>query len=174
MSAMDAPPPRFETERLVLRAWRPEEAGVLRELWAERDPRVPPYRRIDAEGRPTVDDLATGIRDDPPERLGLLALELPPSAEVIGYCGLVDQGHDDLDAPELAFELFRRAWGRGYATEASAAVLEWARSSGFGHLWATVWDWNAASRRVLEKLGFAEVGREAREHGTMVVTRREL
>jgi [ribosomal protein S5]-alanine N-acetyltransferase len=33
-------------------------------------------------------------------------------------------------------------------------VLDWARSSGYKRLWASVWEWNIASRRVLAKVGF--------------------
>ena len=54
----------------------------------------------------------------------------------------------------MAFELLRRVWSQGYATEASRAVLEWARSSGYERVWATVLDWNTAWGRVLAKLGF--------------------
>ena len=43
--------PSFETARLLLCPWRADEAAVLRALWTERDPRVPPHRRIDADGR---------------------------------------------------------------------------------------------------------------------------
>jgi len=46
----------LETGRLLLRPWRVAEAFVLRELWTERDPRVPPHRRIGVDGRPTVAD----------------------------------------------------------------------------------------------------------------------
>ncbi len=56
----------------------------------------------------------------------------------------------------MAFDLLRRVWRQGYATEVSWAVLDWARSSGYERVWATVWDWNTASRRVLAKLGFTE------------------
>ena len=38
----------LETDRLLLRPWRVSEAVIQREMWAERDPRVPPHRRIDA------------------------------------------------------------------------------------------------------------------------------
>jgi hypothetical protein len=44
----------LETGRLLLRPWRVAGAVVLHELWTERDPRVPPHRRIDADGHPTV------------------------------------------------------------------------------------------------------------------------
>jgi [ribosomal protein S5]-alanine N-acetyltransferase len=148
---------RLETDRLLLRPWRIAEAVVLRELWTERDPRVPPHRRIDADGRPTVADLEDWIRAHPPSSTtGLLAVERKATRDVIGYCGLIDstRGSDSEREPELAYELLRRVWRQGYATEASLAVLDWARSSGYERLRATVWEWNVASRRVLAKVGF--------------------
>jgi hypothetical protein len=51
----------LETERLLLRAWRLAEAVVQRQLWTERDQRVPPHRRIDADGHPTRADLEDAI-----------------------------------------------------------------------------------------------------------------
>lgn len=150
----------LETGRLLLRPWRVAEAVVLHELWTERDPRVPPHRRIDADGHPTVADLEDSIRASQPSSIGLLAVERKDARDVIGYCGLVDSGRGAAGEPELAFELLRRVWRQGYATEASLAVLDWARSSGYERLWATVWDWNTASRRVLAKVGFTDTGRK--------------
>ena len=107
--------------------------------------------------------------------IGLLAVERKAAGDVIGYCGLVDSGRGSEGEPELAYELLRRAWGQGYATEASWAVLDWARSSGYERVSATVWDWNTASRRVLAKLGFVETGRtEDPTHGTNLFTTRRL
>lgn len=167
----------LETERLLLRPWRVAEASVHRELWTERDPRVPPHRRIDADGHPTLEELEDAIRGAEPSRsTGLLAIERRSVGDVIGYCGLVETGAGPRGEPELAFELLRRVWGQGYATEASAAVLDWARAGGYERLWATVWEWNVASRRVLAKVGFAET--ERREvhpvHGTNLFTTRAL
>ncbi len=166
----------LETERLLLRPWRASEAAVQHELWTERDPRVPPHRRIDAEGRPTEADLAEGIRAaDLPSSTGLLAVERRLNGDLIGYCGLVDGGAETEGEPELAYELLRRSWGKGYATEASWAVLDWARSSGHARLWATVWAWNVASLRVLEKLGFVENRRTVHPvHGPNLITSRHL
>lgn len=163
----------LETDRLLLRPWRVAEAAIQREMWAERDPRVPQHRRIDAGGHPTVADFEEAIRANQPSSAGLLAVELRADAAVIGYCGLMDSGRGAHE-PELAFEFLRRFWQRGYATEASSAVLDWARSSGYERLWATVWDWNTASRRVLAKLGFTETDREETSYGTNVVTTRLL
>lgn len=167
----------LETDRLVLRPWRVAEAAVQRELWIERDPRVPPHRLIDADGHPTVADLEESIRNNQPSSsIGLLAVERKVAGDVIGYCGLVDSGRGSDGEPELAFELLRRVWRQGYATEASWAVLDWARSSGYERVWATVWEWNTASRRVLAKLGFTETDRTEVDpvRGTTFFTVRRL
>lgn len=166
----------LETDRLLLRPWRVAEAGVQRELWMERDPRVPPHRRIDATGHPTVDDLEKWIRTNQPTSIGLLAVERKAGHDVIGYCGLIDSGRGSDGEPELAFELLRRVWRQGYATEASLAVLDWATSSGYRRLGATVRDWNTASRRVLAKVGFIETDRVERGdvYGNTLFTTKRL
>jgi ribosomal-protein-alanine N-acetyltransferase len=164
---------QLETDRLLLRPWRVADAAVQREMWDERDPRVPPHRRIDAEGHPTLAELEEAIRAAETSPTRLLAAERKGDGDVIGYCGLIDSGRGTQE-PELAYEFLRRFWGRGYATEASWAVVDWARSSGYVRLWASVWDWNTASRRVLSKVGFTEVERQESIRGTNVVTTRPL
>ena len=166
----------LETGRLLLRPWRIPEAVVQRELWSERDPRVPPHRRIDADGHPTVADLEESISSHQPSSVGLLAVERKAAGDVIGYCGLIDSGRGSDGEPELAFELLRRVRGQGYATEAALAVVDWARSSGYERLWATVREWNTASRRVLAKVGFTETERKEVDavHGTTLFATRRL
>lgn len=167
----------LETERLILRPRRVDEAGIYRQLWTERDPRVPPHRQIDPDGRPTVEDLATQIRAERDgSGPGILAVQLKGAAEVIGYCGLVFNGNGSPDEPELAYELLRAAHGRGYATEAGRAVVTWASEAGYPRLWATVRDWNTASRRVLQKLGFRETGQVEpdADYGDSLLTVREF
>jgi RimJ/RimL family protein N-acetyltransferase len=150
-------PAELRTERLRLRAFRPSDATWLHDLWAERDRRS--ARLLDAQGRPTVDDLRRDLearsRTAGP---ALLVVEASPGGEVLGYCGLT-VGRASADEPELAFELFRTAHGRGIATEAAAAVVRAADAAGFPRLHATVRAWNAPSLRVLGKLGFAPTGR---------------
>jgi len=168
------PEVRLETERLLLRPWRVHEAPVQRELWAERDPRVPPHRRLDADGHPSVAEIQEWIRASEPTTVGLLAVERRQDADVVGYCGLIDTGSAEHGQAELAYELLQRVWGHGYATEAAGAVVAWARSNGLARLTASVWDWNAASLRVLEKLGFTELGREESTYGTNLLTGMDL
>jgi [ribosomal protein S5]-alanine N-acetyltransferase len=167
----------LETERLILRRRQAAEAALYRQLWTERDPRVPAHRRISAEGRPTVEDIAAWIRAEPAEPgPGMLAVERKGTADVIGYCGLTIHGNGSPDEPELAYELMRAAHGCGYATEAGRAVVTWASQAGYRRLWAGVWDWNVASRRVLDKLGFRETGEVEPHsmHGRNLLAVREL
>lgn len=167
----------LETDRLVLRRRRAAEAAVYRQLWTERDPRVPAHRRIDSDGRPTVADIAAQIRAEHEDAgPGILAVELMSSRDVIGYCGLVLDESRSPDEPDLVFELLRSAHGFGYATEAAQSVVGWADAAGYRRLWAGVWDWNIASRRVLAKLGFhevAHVGTDS-EHGRSLLTVRDI
>ncbi|MBO0877280.1 MAG: GNAT family N-acetyltransferase [Pseudonocardia sp.] len=165
----------LETERLVLRRRSADEAAVYRRLWTERDPRVPPHRQIDPDGRPTVEDIAAQIRAErEASEPGILAVERKGTADVIGYCGLTFPGNGSPGEPELAYELLRTAHGCGYATEAGRAVVTWVSEAGYPRLWARVRDWNTASRRVLEKLGFRETGREPDAvYGDSLLTVRE-
>ena len=167
----------LQTERLVLRPSSVEDAPVYRKLWTERDPRVPSHRRISSDGRPTVADVAARIQTEIDVRgPRLLTVERRATTDVIGYCGLTLRGNGTPDEPELAYELLRAAHGCGYATEAGRAVIAWASEAGYRRLWAGVWEWNVASRRVLDKLGFREVGRvePSSAHGHSLLTVREL
>jgi len=150
----------LETDRLILRHRRVGEAAIYRQLWTERDPRLPPHRQIDADGHPTVEDIAAQISTEREESgPGLLAVERRGTSDVIGYCGLIFHGTGSPEEPELAYELLRAAHGCGYATEAGQAVVTWVSEAGYQRLWAGARDWNGPSRRVLEKLGFRETGR---------------
>jgi ribosomal-protein-alanine N-acetyltransferase len=170
-------PTVLETDRLVLRPPRAEDAAARRELWTERDPRVPPHRRIGPDGRPTLEDIAASLHaEQESPKTGLLTIVRKVEGDVIGYCGLIFDGRGPFDEPELAYELLRRAQGAGYATEAARAVLEWAAEAGYGRVWAGVRRWNGASLRVLHKLAFVDTGHDELDaaYGNSAVTTRTL
>jgi RimJ/RimL family protein N-acetyltransferase len=156
-------PAELQTERLRLRRWAPSDAEEHRGLWLERDPRA--LRRIDGDGRPTVEEFRQRLVDNPlaaEPGLGLLVIELAETGAFLGYAGLV-VGQATFDEPELAYELARRAHGNGYATEAARAIVDAAAQTGRRRLWATVREWNAPSFRVLDKLGFTRSDRVTRD-----------
>ena len=83
------------------------------------------------------------------------------AGELLGWAGVVTPGLGDLAlGPELAYMLATALHGRGVATEAVGAVLADAYPRyGLAALHAVVDAPNGASRRVLQKLGFADRGR---------------
>lgn len=167
----------LETERLSLRPWRIADAAFQRQLWLERDPRVPAHRRISPDGHPTVAELEERLRHQVQEPApGLLVVELKRSGEAVGYCGLIAGSAGQSDEPELAFEFLQKFWNFGYATEASRAILAHARATGHRSLGSTVRTWNGASLRVLEKLGFTTTGdvEADRVHGDSLLLRLAL
>lgn len=75
----------LETDRVILRRSTAGEAAIYRQLWTERDPWVPPHRRVTPGGRPAVEDIAAQIRAERGEPgPGLLAVERKGTAGVIG------------------------------------------------------------------------------------------
>ncbi|MFJ3900894.1 GNAT family N-acetyltransferase [Streptomyces sp. NPDC090025] len=146
MNAYPPMPCHLETERLILRPWAESDAPVFCELLAERGKGKPPVDRI----RNAIVEFLAGTETS---GIALLPIVRREEGDFIGYCGLIT-GRTDLDEPEIAFELFQHAHGRGYATEAALAVLDAAAATGRERLWSTVGTWNAPSLRVMEKLGF--------------------
>ncbi|MFG1808768.1 GNAT family N-acetyltransferase [Streptomyces sp. NPDC049040] len=156
----------LETARLTLRPWTDADAGDLRELFGERGTGMPDM----AEAKRDVEVLRERTESS---GIALLPVQRRAEGDFIGYCGLVI-GRSTLEEPEIAYELFRRVHGFGYATEAGQAVVEAAAATGRERLWATVRTWNTASFRVLDKLGFTRDRVTEDERGELVWLTRTL
>ncbi|NGO78472.1 GNAT family N-acetyltransferase [Streptomyces sp. YC504] len=146
MTTYETMPYHLETERLLLRPWHASDAAELRDLVAER-----------GKGKLTVesvrDDIAEMLTATETNGIALLPIQRRKEGDFIGYCGLII-GRSTLEEPEIAYELFQRAHGNGYATEAARAVLDAAAATGRKRLWSTIGTWNTPSLRVIEKIGF--------------------
>ena len=82
----------------------------------------------------------------------------------IGVCGLMCRS--DLPGPDLAYALLPDYWGQGYAEEAARACLDHARDAlGLDAVYAICTPDNAASIRLLLKLGFKADGEHAGSDG---------
>jgi RimJ/RimL family protein N-acetyltransferase len=143
--------PVLETERLVLRAPRLEDAKAVVTLAgdrrvAENTARIPhPYRLADADE--WISSVAGANKHS-----FLITLDGAP----IGACGLDLR---DGPTPELGYWLGAPYWGQGFATEAAQAVIDYAfEDLGHDALQAGARVSNPASRRVLEKCGFQWTG----------------
>lgn len=144
--------PTLDTPRLRLRPFTEADAGALFAL--QSDAHVlrywdsPPWQdasRADAflaRSRQLADD-GTGAR---------LAIEADGS--FIGWCS-VTGWIPEFRSARLTYCLASSAWGHGYATEAADALLGWAFDTlDLNRVQAECDTRNAASARVLEKLGF--------------------
>jgi RimJ/RimL family protein N-acetyltransferase len=156
----------LETQRLTMRPWAASDVDDYRALVGERGGDVPTVQD-------TQDRIASQLAATAQTGIALLPVRRRLAGDFIGYCGLI-VGRACVDEPEIAYEFFRRAHGRGYATEAGRAVLDAAIASGRGRLWSTVRAWNTASFRVLDKLGFQRDHVVSDEGGELVWLTRTL
>jgi [ribosomal protein S5]-alanine N-acetyltransferase len=84
---------------------------------------------------------------------GLYKVTLKETGEPIGMCGLIRR--EILEDPDLGYAYLHRHHGKGYASEAGAAVMEHGRREfQIGRIVAITTPQNTGSIRVLEKLGF--------------------
>jgi RimJ/RimL family protein N-acetyltransferase len=76
----------------------------------------------------------------------------------VGWCSLT-RWNPDYRSAALGYCLTDAAWGHGYATEAVAALLQWAFDTlDLNRVQAETDTRNVASARVLEKNGFVREG----------------
>ena len=144
----------IETERLILRRLTVEDAPFMLGLLNE-----PSWLRfIGDRGVRTLDDARRYLLEGPVamyERLGfgLYATTLKgDDAAPIGICGLVKR--DGLDDVDIGFALLPKFWGKGYASEAATAVMDYARNVvGLERVVAITSVDNESSARLLEKIG---------------------
>ncbi|MEA1903201.1 MAG: GNAT family N-acetyltransferase [Actinomycetota bacterium] len=144
----------LRTDRLLLRRVHLDDVEAL---WRRRnEPRAAelqawplPYTRSQAE-----ELIQSALNDDGPrsDEWFMMTIADPGDSEVIGE--LVLQLKWGGRAAEIGYTLDPAWWGRGYATEASSALVEWlfsderlTRVEGMLH------PDNVASARVLEKVG---------------------
>jgi RimJ/RimL family protein N-acetyltransferase len=155
----------LETERLILRRFTPGDAAFILRLLNE-----PSFiENIGDRGVRTLEHAERYLRDGPIESYerhghGLWLVALKGTAQAIGMCGLLKR--DQLPDVDLGYAFLPEFWSSGYAHESTSAVLGWAALRGIRRVLAIVSPGNAASIRLLEKLGFAFERATALKPGT--------
>lgn len=92
-----------------------------------------------------------------------LAITMRGNGRVIGNCGIRMAKPEALEA-EIGYELAPEYWGRGLASEAARAMVEFGfKDLKLHRVWARCVAENVASAHVLEKLGMRQEGR-LRQH----------
>jgi RimJ/RimL family protein N-acetyltransferase len=156
------------TPRLLLRAWRLEEAArlfdILRRVevveWlGDQGPQ--PMASV-AEATDRIGRYAVYHATRAP--LGIWAVEVTDGERRGTLAGTVllaalPGGDGEI---EIAWYLHPDAWGHGYATEAATAVLDHAFAAGLPEVWALTHPGNDRSQSVCRKLGLRHLGRAVR------------
>jgi RimJ/RimL family protein N-acetyltransferase len=142
----------LQSERLGFRTWSESDTELALSLWG--DPEVTkliggPFSREQVQERLSW-EMATmqshGIQYWP--------IFLLTTGEHVGCCGLRPYKPEE-GIYEVGVHLRKAFWGQGYAPEATEAVMGYAfHTLGVTALFAGHNPGNAASRRVVEKLGF--------------------
>ncbi|MEU6378877.1 GNAT family N-acetyltransferase [Streptomyces sp. NPDC046909] len=153
----------LKTKRLTLRRFTADDADLLIEL--DSDAAV--MRYLSGGAAPTAPEIIRERHlpkilagyDKWDGDLGLFAAYEKDGGAFIGWFCLRPEWDGPLDEAELGYRLRQSAWGKGYATEVSRALLH----KGFTELglrvvWAVTMAVNNASRNVMEKLGMTLTG----------------
>ncbi len=153
-------PPEIETARLRLYPPRPEDLEAR--LAMDRDPEVMRFiRPIPEDAAAQRADIRAAL-DGPPGRGALWHVEERAAPRFIGWCGVFPL--QDSGLMEIGYRFLRAAWGRGFATEAAAALDHGFRELKLDPIVAVSDTDNAASHRVLHKIGLRAAG-TARHYG---------
>ena len=146
-------PPEFETARLTVRRLNYDDAPFLVGLLNQ-----PSFlANIGDRGVRNADDAHRYLREGPLamyERhgFGLWHVSRRADGAAMGMCGLLKR--DILPDVDLGYAFLPEFWGQGYAFEAAEATLRHAAERfGLKRVIGVVSEGNAASIRVLEKLG---------------------
>ena len=150
----------LETDRLVLRRFTMADADDLFDL--DADPEV---MNFITGGLPTPreeienDVLPAFLRYyERGDRYGFWAAVEKSAGESLGWFHFISREGGDSDEAELGYRLKKSAWGKGYATEGSRALIQKGFTElGVRRVVAETMVVHAASRRVMENAGLAFV-----------------
>lgn len=148
----------METPRLLLRQWRAADSTPFAQLNA--DPEVMkffPATLSAAESAAHMQRLRTAIAE---RGWGLWAVELKDTKKFIGFTGLNIPFFTELPfypCTEIGWRLGKAYWGKGYATEAAQASLEFAFANlALDEVVAFTPIPNLRSARVMQRLGMTD------------------
>jgi RimJ/RimL family protein N-acetyltransferase len=161
----------IETERLYLREFTMDDAQLLLEL--NSDPRVTMY--TEKGGIRTIEEAENRLRNDillqySEHGIGRWAVHLKGTDEFVGWCGIKHSKTDQ--AVTLGYRFFHKHWGKGFATEASKACLDYGINVlKLENIIAKAMKENTASIRVMQKLGMVYLRNDiCAEHPAEVYT----
>ncbi|MED5016074.1 GNAT family N-acetyltransferase [Paenibacillus chibensis] len=151
----------IETQRLIIREYRADDLESVHRYAS--NPEVTTHTlwgpNTLEETQAHIDAMLEMQQQEP--RTGYeFAATLKESGEMIGGVGIHKNGYNG----EVGYCFHPDYWGKGYASESAAAMLELGfRQLGLHRIYATCRPGNKGSERVMQKLGMQKEG-HLREH----------
>lgn len=142
----------LETARLMLREFVPEDAPDLAKILSDPETMRFYPAPYDQEGvQQWIERNRERYKKD---GVGLWAINVKSTNELIGDCGVILQEVDGELLYEIGYHLRRDCWGQGLATEAALACRDWAFANlQVDRLISLIRPENWPSRRVAERNG---------------------
>lgn len=147
--------PTIETDRLLLRGSVPGDVEAWTALLEDPDVRryLPKFSQSIRERAALHIQVCDAAWEQQPQTDVCWMIALKQTGELIGRCGCGTlEGSNEA---EVIYSLGKPYWGRGYATEATRAVIRYSLEHfPWNPITACIFPANIGSRRVLEHLGF--------------------
>jgi len=147
----------LSTERLVLRPVTTDDHAALLAHWTQPDVRRFLFDGAALSAAEVTETIGESVADFAARGYGIWLIELGSGAALAGSAPLVGTaGLRPLEESglEIFYSLAPGAWGRGYATEAARAVMEYGLGPlGLPEVLAEVDEGNIASVAVVKRLG---------------------
>jgi len=145
----------IETERLYLREFLKDDVEKLFPIFS--DPETMSYYPSPLNFKQTEMWIERNQERYKKDGIGLWAVCLKETDELIGDCGLVKQMVDGREEVEIGYHINKKFWFKGIATEAALACKEYGfQSLRYDKLISIIDPKNTASIRVAEKIGFTK------------------
>lgn len=140
----------FETERLFLLKFESGDAEAVYRMRSDAD--TMRFIREPQNLEETISWLQLVSGRWETEKIGFCAVVEKSSQKLIGWCGLWRL--KETGEMEVGYAINKNFWGSGYAAEAAAKFLEYGFNDlNLEEIVAVAQPENAASRRVMEKIG---------------------
>lgn len=147
--------PTIETERLVMRPFRDDDLDAYFAIMDTTELRTALHTPDDFDPPAAWFQMAWWLGQWELRNTGQWAVDLRSTGELIGRAGTNHPARPDWPGIEVGWAFDPSHWGRGYATEAGRAAVEWAFANhGVPELVSCILPENTASQAVAHRLGF--------------------
>lgn len=142
---------KFESERLLLRTLEKEDLDYAMDFWGNEEVMKYCLRAINREEILRTIEAYRNLQNG--KGFSVYAVVLKENNEVIGVSGFNPTENEN--EIELIYHFAKKYWGKGYASEAARACIDYAKNNiNADKIVASVDPQHNSSRKILEKSGF--------------------